>query len=613
MERHALPQSSKLRVDLNFRDPIRKSMVPMMEQILGKIIHLQDLNRLYAQLDIDGGCLPFPDRLLSCLGIDYKIPASGFEAIPRSGPLIVVANHPFGAVEGLVLASVLNRVRPDVKIMANYILSRIDELREFMIFVDPFGNPGSMQKNLRPLRQSIEWLRSGGVLAIFPAGEVSHIHVGEAQVTDPKWNSSVARIQRKTGAPVLPVFFRGSNGPLFQALGLLHSKIRTILLPREFLKRRDQVLELEVGSVIPANRLEKIDCDEARTSYLRQRTYLLGKRSSSKSASASAAASPLNRQPRPSVASAVDSASLQHEIDRLDPDQILAATQDLQVFHARADQIPVSLREIGRQREITFRAAGEGSGKELDLDRFDEYYVHLFLWDRARKCIAGGYRIGHADEIVERFGTEGLYTHTLFRFKAGLFKTVGPSLELGRSYVSRDYQRDATSLPLLWKGIARYLSRHARYRNLFGPVSISNDYNPCSKQLIRGFVQAHHQMDKRAAAVRPRNSFRRVGARDWRPELFRNALCEVEDLSEWISEIEPDRKGIPVLLRHYLKLGGRVAAFNVDERFSDVVDALVFVDMTRVHPRLLERLMGRNEAESYLALHETEDCLPQAS
>ncbi len=596
MQRSAQRANSIPPLAITFKDPVRRAMAPLMNGILGRILHIDQFRTLYSQTAADDGSYGFHDRLLNALGIRYRVSDSDIKRIPRYGPLIAIANHPFGAVEGLILASVLKSVRPDVKVMANHILQRIQELHDLLIFVDPFGGTSSVQRNLKPLKQSIEWLNSGGTLAIFPAGEVSHVRLGRRLVTDPRWSNSVVRLARKTGAPVLPVFFRGSNGPLFQALGFVHAGFRTILLPREFLRRRNQIVDLEVGHIIPSERLQTAASDEAGTELLRQRTYLLESR-------VIAPCRSQNKARRSPVKAALAPELLADEVRRLGSQQSLAGDDSLRVMYAHADQIPLVLSEIGRQRELAFRAAGEGSGKALDLDQFDQYYVHLFLWDATSNSVAGGYRLGHADEIVDCFGIEGLYSNTLFRLKRSVFKRTGPALELGRSFVRAECQRDSVSLPLLWKGIACYLGRNPRYRMLFGPVSISNDFLPFSKTLISEFLRAHHSTDRCLPSLKPRNSFKPVWPAGWDSHSLEHNICGVDELSDWISEIEPDGKGVPVLLRHYLKLGGKVASFNVDPQFSDVVDALIFVDVTRIDHRILARLMGKDCASSYLAYH----------
>jgi len=575
---------------------------PVVQTLLKYVLRVGDLNNLYKELRGSSEPGHFVERLVNRLGTRWEVSDESCRQIPQSGPVVVIANHPFGAVEGLVLVLILKRVRADVKVMANWFLSEIEELRKLMIFVDPFNRTGAVYRNIGPLRNAISWLEAGGMLVVFPAGEVSHIDLQQRRITDPKWNVNVARMIKKTGACVVPVYFRGSNGPVFQMLGLVHPLLRTILLPNEFLNSRHKRIQLEIGHVIAASRLGRCRSEQEIIDYIRFRTYLLQWRQ----ARPTQTPAQLGLMPRVTckpIAPALPNRNIAREVSRLPSAQILLEQGNCKVCHARAFQIPLLLHEIGRQREIAFRSVGEGTGKESDLDLYDEYYSHLFLWDTQVSALIGAYRIGHADEIIRHYGIEGLYTHAFFRFKKNIFEKTGPALELGRSFIRIENQKDCFSLPLLWKGIARYVADHPRYRTLFGAVSISNDYCLRSKQLMCRWLEAHRSFERTELSVRPRKPFRvagdsRVAAAAWQ-ELAR----DVDDMSELVAEIEPDGKGIPELLRHYLRLGGRVAGFNVDPGFSYVVDALMFVSLPDLDLRILKRMMGPIDALTYLQLH----------
>jgi putative hemolysin len=292
---------------------------------------------------------------------------------------------------------------------------------------------------------------------------------------------------------------------------------------------------------------------------------------------------------------------LVREVRVLPEEQRLLTSDNLHVYYADASQIPELLREIGRLREITFCAAGEGTGRLLDLDRFDAYYYHLFLWNDASHELVGAYRFGLSDAIVRRFGYRGFYTNTLFKYGKRLLGRLDPAIELGRSFVRPEYQRAYAPLMLLWKGIGQFVVRNPRYRYLFGPVSMSREYNAYSRHLLTAFLQLNNMDADKARVIRARNPPRPVVSAECTPQTLRALVTDLDALSELIEEIEPDRKSVPVLLRQYLKLGGRILAFNVDRRFSQVLDALMAIDIEKIDSALLARFMTPEGAASYLA------------
>jgi putative hemolysin len=300
------------------------------------------------------------------------------------------------------------------------------------------------------------------------------------------------------------------------------------------------------------------------------------------------------------VAEPVDPALLKSEIGSLPEESHLVAA-DMDVFVARADEIPHTLREIGRLREHTFRQVGEGTGRELDLDRFDETYLHLFVWNRDEREVVGAYRLGRVDRLLEAEGPRGLYTRTLFKYSPPFWEELGSALEMGRSFIRPKYQRSYAGLMLLWKGIGRFVSRHPRYTKLFGPVSISADYTDASQRLIVEFLKQNRFAHDWSRWVRPRKPFKPRALRGGR--LRPEHLADLQDVSTFISEVESDGKGVPILLRQYLKLGGRLLGFNVDPDFSNVLDVMVVVDLLQTERKVLSRYMERDAAEAFLAFH----------
>ena len=577
-------------------------LAPLFERLFG----LRRCAAIYDELVSCRGERDFPAHVLEGMGIGYDLADEEFGRIPAQGPLVVIANHPFGGVEGLILLDLLRRVRPDVRVLANSLLCRIPELREAVIPVDPFGGRSAVAANRTPLREAVRWVRGGGALLIFPAGEVAHFSLGRREICDPPWSPRLARLLRACAAPVLPVFFPGHNGLLFQLAGFLHPRLRTALLPREFLNKTGRRFPLRIGHVVPWKKPAALADDRELMDYLRLKTYLLGcgggdgppAESGDETSPAKAEMEPVIPPQSPAI--------LVEEIRRLPQSQLLAESGGMQVFQARAAQIPYALLEIGRLRELTFRAVGEGTGRRFDLDTFDEHYTHLFIWNRDALEIVGAYRLGKTDEILRELGKKGLYTQTLFHFRTRMLAGLGPALEMGRSFVREEYQRGYAPLLLLWKGIGRYVSENPRYRMLFGPVSISREYSDVSRRLIAESLQESLSLPELARMVKPRIPMRvkRVRIKGCAPETTRAVMRDIEELSALIADIEIDQKGIPVLLRHYLNLGGKLLAFNLDPEFGDVLDGLVLVDLLRTDRRTLARYMGKGEAEAFRAYHE---------
>ncbi len=529
------------------------------------------------------------EKLLEGLGVECECAPADLHRVPRRGPVVAVANHPFGMVEGVILGSLLLRVRPDVKFLANSMLSNVPGLGEYVFPVNTFG--GAARENWRSLRQSIDWVKKGGMLVVFPAGEVSSLRLPQLEISDSKWDDKVTRIIQMADATALPMFFHGVNSAMFQVAGLIHPRLRTMLLPRELANLRGGKIRISIGRPIKPQSLIRLKTEGAATDYLRQRTHLLDIRRRTPKKFWRIGLKPA------AVIPAVRPLTLRDEIDGLPVECKLIESGGYEVYAASCEQIPNVLREIGRLREVTFRQAGEGTGRSLDLDTFDRDYQHLFLWNTDSNEIAGAYRMAGTDVV------RNLYTSTLFRFREGLIESMSPALELGRSFVRIEYQKSFSALLLLWKGIGRYVARNPRYRILFGPVSISREYSEASRALIVAYLQERCGNGDLARYVEPRRQFRAPRLRGCDPRALANLLDNVDELSDSVADLEPDGKGVPVLLRQYLNCGGEMLAFNVDSAFSDVVDGLVVVDLMKMSRPQLEKYLGKDGAAGFLAAH----------
>ncbi len=588
-----------------------KPLNHLLESTAERLLALHKLDRLYCDLPPATDSRDFAGQVLDLFNIGYRIDNDHLARIPREGPAVLVANHPFGAIEGVVMAHLLLSIRSDVRILANRFLNRIPELRELFLAVDVFGGEGSIKNNANAMREAVRWVRKGGLLLVFPAGEVSHLHIKERSIIDPPWQPMIGRLIAMTNAPVIPMHIAGSNSVGFQLLGMVHPRLRTALLPRELANKAHRTIRLRAGQPISSDRLERLEDDEQRVRYLRLKTYTLGNLSPSPTDTKQQVAHPGDQRREP-LAPPRDVQRLSDEIEQLPEEQRLVRNGDMEVYTAYAEQIPELLQEIGRLRELTFRETGEGTGKPADIDLYDSYYLHLFVWNRTKRELVGSYRLGEVDVILRHFGRKGLYTQTLFRYKRQLLDRLGPAIELGRSFVRPEYQRSFSPLMLLWRGIGEYITRHPHYCVLFGPVSISSEYQTLSQQLLVDFLKAHRYADDLARLVKPRRPFakratRQIQISDWRE------LGDMERVSELIAEIEPDDKGIPILLRQYLKMGGQLLGFNIDPEFSDVLDGLIMVDLRKTDQKMLARYMTAEGAERFLRHHRRIPLLDRAA
>jgi len=541
------------------------------------------------------------ESLLSEMRVGLRVDAADQARIPASGPVVVVSNHPYGMLDGAILTVLLKRIRPDVKVLTNFLLADVPELSNHCIFVDAFETDRSIGANRRALRECLSWLQQDSMLAIFPAGEVSHWQMPTAQIADPAWNDTAVRLIRRSGASALPVYFCGHNSVGFQLLSMVHPKLRTAFLLQEFLQQEGKTIEVRVGSAIETEAIAGLVDDNEATEYLRSRTYLLARRSKAKHSRLKAVRSKLRVQAP--VAAAEDPALLAGEVENLPEDRCLAENGDLAVYLGTAREMPQMLQEVGRQRELTFRQVGEGTNKSLDLDRFDDYYWHLLLWHKTKRELVGAYRAGNTAEILKQHGVSGLYTSTIFRYDERIFQRLGPAFELGRSFVRPEYQRQYAPLLLLWKGIAGLIAMHPEIPVLFGAVSVSNDYNKASREMIYRFFESRIQKDELAELIAPRHPFRPALLRRWDCRGMCRALRDIDELSEPIADVESDGKGLPILMRQYAKVGGKLLGFSVDRSFSNTLDGLIVVDLRQTDPTVLERYMGRTTAERFRKVH----------
>ena len=552
--------------------------------LLTEMSGLKRLERFYNAIE-DLHDREFVAAVFRNLELEIEMDPADLANVPKDGPLVIVSNHPYGAIDGLALVHVLGGVRPDLKVMANFLLQQLEPLRDRFIGVNPFEQLSSLS-SFQGMRQAMSHVKEGNALAVFPAGEVSSWRTDLKAVADPRWKTPAIKLAQHVEAPVVPVWFDGGNSMLFQALGMIHPNLRTLALPSEMLRMRGRSVRMRIGKPIPPKDIAAFSSAEQLGRYLRAKTYALGSGVQVKRE----LFNPLRFPQRPKeIIPPVSKAVLAKEIEGI-ADLKLNSQAEFDLYLAPAGRIPNMLREIGRLRECTFREVGEGTNKSVDLDEFDLYYDHLFLWDRSKGCLVGAYRIGNGKRIMSRYGKRGFYTYTLFRMDRPMDRVLRRSFELGRSFIAVEYQRQRLPLYMLWRGLLLHITANPDHQYLIGPVSISGTYSRMARSLIMEFVEQHHYDHGMAASVRPRNKFRvKVDTVD-REALVQASMADLKRMDRLIAEIDPHETAMPVLLKKYLLLNARIIGFNRDPRFNDALDGLMVLDLTKLPERTVEDL-----------------------
>lgn len=572
------------------------------ESVLEWVTGLAKLDRLYQQRPSSQTSFEFMRYTLEALNIDYSIAKGAAENISQNGPVVIVANHPLGAIEGVVLADLVGRVRSDVKVLANELLKRLPEISDLFIGVDVFGGKSAQRTNGKAIRDAHRHLAEGGVLIVFPAGEVSTYpkksndqsaekSIEKRALADIEWSQSVANFLKRSEATTVPIFINGKNSELFYQAGRIHPLLRTAMLGRELLNKESSVIEISIGSAIPFAEVSQFESNQDLVSYLRLNTYLMSPQHAQESVVQD------DNKDLP-IIEPIDPSLLESEIANLPGDMLLVEQGEFSVYCAPTQSIPLLMQDIGRIREENFRAVGEGSGLACDVDEYDLYYHQLFVWHHGNKEVVGAYRMGLVDKLIEAHGLKGLYSRSLFNYDLAFIDSLGHSIEMGRSVVAAKYQKNLNSLLLLWKGIATFASRNPKYTHLFGPVSISNEYSHTARQLIAATLSIHYYDKEKASLVMPSTPLRNSGSVFWQPNLL-SSLASVTLLSKVLSRMEQG-KGLPVLIRQYLKMNGKLVCFNVDPAFHNSLDGLIVVNLKEVPLSILAKYMGQDDAKVYL-------------
>ncbi len=562
-----------------------KSTNPLVG-ILYRLSGIDRVNRFYDQIDALRD-LEFTSKALELLELQIEVDPSELERLPKEGAFVTVSNHPYGAIDGIALIDLVARKRPDFQVMSNFLIQRIPQLSNYFFDANQENKQHADRTCLRNAKDALTHLKNGNPIGIFPSGEVSTFNKDLRTITDGPWSTESIKLIQKAGVPVVPIYFDGKNSRLFHLLGVIHPTLRNLRLPAELMNKKGRTLRIRIGKPISASDIASFDNTEQLSRFLRSKTYAIGsslevKREYFKDLV------PLKKPA--TIAEPVFSEILKGEIDLLPERCKLFEQQNLVCYLASANQAPNILKEIGRLREITFRAVGEGSNKARDIDEYDLYYHHLFLWDSEKHGLVGAYRIGKGLEIMRRYSHRGFYCNSLFKFSKTLHPLLEQTIELGRSFIAEEYQRQRLPLFLLWKGILVVLISSPEYRYIMGPVTISGSYQEVSKGLIMAFVQRYYFDDEMAQHVTPRKPYTAKNVNVDQEALLGATENDLKKLDKIIAEIEPSSFAIPVLLKKYLHQNARILGFNLDPKFNNALDGLMLLDLHNLPAETVENL-----------------------
>ncbi len=558
------------------------------------IMGFSRINSLYPQYCQYKG-REFTDHAMKTYHVKCDIKPSEIDYIPQEGPFIVVSNHPFGGWDGVILYNVISSLRPDFKILTNFLLSHIKNLEDCFMPVNPFTNNKKLKSSYAGIRSAREHVANGGCLGLFPAGEVSTNYNLKSYTADKEWQRPIIKLIKNSNVPVLPVYFDGTNSHLFHYLGKIHPFLRTLRLPNEVNNKFGKTISMRIGKLISVNELSEYDHLEDLGQYLRNRCYALEANIPYKNPSPSFSA---DQEP---IALPNNKRGLVKEIHAIENDSLLFSNANYQCFLASPERIPQLIRELGRKREESFRAVGEGTNQALDLDEFDYYYKHLILWDKQKCKIAGAYRLGIGHEIMKKYGASGFYTQTLFNYSRKFQKKLYHSIELGRSFISQDYKKEALPLVLLLRGLLYSVIKYDFCRYLIGPASISNWYPPFYRSLIVDYLSQKRPSDLRSRHVRPKHPFVTNFLRVDVDSLMSGKQDTVEKFDRYLLKLSDGEYRLPTLIKKYLKLNAYFLAFNIDKKFNDCLDGLVYLELNKVpKEEILALAKGADDIEGVL-------------
>ena len=573
-------------------------------KLLMYLLRLNKLNDLYSANYSKNG-LEFIDSLLDDLNIKFEFDEEELKRIPKEGSFITISNHPFGGIDGLILIKMICSVRPEFKAMANFLLKKVEPIQDYFLGVNPFEDRKGASSSTGGLKEGLRHLSDGKPLGIFPAGEVSSYQSQTHNITDKQWQPSILKFIKKADVPVIPIYFQGSNSLVFHLLGMIHSSLRTVKLPSELLNKKNKVIRIRIGNPISVKDQKGFTDINQYGRFLRAKTYMLGTPIEVKKFYQFKRK--VKEEDVEEIIAPIDPDLIISDVNGLAPEYKLFASRNFVVYCAPSSKLPNILNEIGRLREITFREIGEGTNLSIDVDEFDLYYHQLFIWDEEAGRIVGAYRVGKGDEILNEYGLKGFYLQSLFRMSKKFQPVLQESLELGRSFIVKEYQRKPMPLFLLWKGILYFLLKNPQSRYLIGPVSISNKYSDLSKDLIIKFIMANYFDYDLGQHIKSRKQFK-VKIKDLDVDiLLEMAKNDINKLDKIIGDFEITNDKLPVLLKKYISLNAKIIGFNIDPNFNDCLDGLIVIDLFDVPIKVIESLSKEIQDDTILKRFSTED------
>ena len=563
--------------------------------LLIKVLRISAINKIYKK-NKDKTDLAFLNGVLDDCNIEFQIPEEDLKRIPKDGAFITVSNHPLGGIDGVLLLKLLIEKRADYKIIANFLLHRIEPLKPYIMPVNPFENRKDAKSSVAGIKSALLHLKEGKPLGIFPAGEVSTYKDGKLKVDKP-WEEGAVRLIKKAQVPVIPIYFHAKNSSLFYFLSKISDTLRTAKLPSEVISQDGKVIKVRIGKPISVADQKEYKDIPSFYEFIRKKTYMLANPFEKANKLISTESIKI-KKPAKKIAAQKNKDSFIKEINNLrDRDCRLLESKNYEVFFANAKEIPNVLHEIGRLREITFRGVGEGTNKALDLDKYDKYYYHLILWDNQAQCLAGAYRMGLGKEIYKKHGINGFYIQTLFRIEPELHQMMENTIEMGRAFIIDEYQQKPMPLFLLWKGIVHVTLRYPEYKYLMGGVSISNQFSDFSKSLMIEFMKSHYYDPYIAQYIYPKKEYKVKLKGDDKDFVFDASKADMQKFDKIIDEIEPGALRIPVLIKKYVKQNARLVAFNVDPKFNNAVDGLMYIKVADIPESTVKPVMEEFQAE----------------
>lgn len=567
--------------------------------LLMKVLQISTLNKIYDR-NKHLSEVEFLNAILDEFQIKFEIPEEDLKRLPKDGPYITISNHPLGGIDGILLLKLMLEREPNFKIIANFLLHRIEPLKPYIMPVNPFENHKDAKSSVIGLKETFRHLSDGKPLGMFPAGEVSTYKDGKL-VVDKEWEEGAIKVIRKAQVPVIPIYFHANNSKLFYLLSKISETLRTAKLPSELLTQKDRVIKVRIGKPISVAEQNEHQTIEEYTEFLRKKTYMLANAYAEEPKQLLNLNTPILKTPVKPAKQIVTGATTEKMIEEVEKlrkmDVRLLQSKNYEVFLVPADEIPNILHEIGRLREITFRAVGEGTNESIDIDQFDNYYHHMFLWDDEAKKIAGAYRMGLGSQIYAKHGINGFYLQDLFRFEPELYDMMSKSIEMGRAFICAEYQQKPMPLFLLWKGIVHTTLRYPEHKFLIGGVSISNQFSEFSKSLMIEFMKSHYYDPYVAQYIHPKKEYK-VKLKDADKDfVFNETEADLNKFDKIIEEIEPGNLRLPVLIKKYIKQNARVVAFNVDPLFNNAIDGLMYIRIADLPESTVKPVMEEFQAE----------------